>query len=73
MYFAWGLGLPNNILCNMIGSAFHNLPRVGEWNNSRVKVIKYNQEIRLIKSDQRIELIKLNQRMGLIKLNQYIQ
>ena len=64
------MDLTNHIFWNVIGSFFRHLPRVGEVNDSRVKVIKYYQLIRLINSNQRIKLIKSNQIIGLIESNQ---
>ena len=64
------MGLTNNILQNIIEILFHHIPKGGEGNNCRVKVINSNQGIGLINSYKRIGLIKSNQRMGLIKSNQ---
>ena len=61
MYFAYVMGLTNNILRNVIRGFFRHLPQGGEENNSRVKVTKCNQQMGQIKLDQRIELIKSNQ------------
>ena len=53
MYFAWGLGLTNIILWNVIGSVFHNIThgRLREEDRSHYKEI----ESELINLSQKTE------------------